>query len=356
MKNGEIVLETKGQRNSSIELLRIAAMLVIIAHHYVVNSGIISEITAENVLQLNSLFCLIFGWGGKTGINCFILITGYFMCKSDISKNKFLKLIGEIEFYNIFFYLVFLLSRYSEFSVRELIEAVVPMYSLGTGFTASYLVFFFFIPFLNLLIGAMTEKQHIKLILICIVCDVLLQTFLNVPNAFTYVGWFISLYMIASYIRIYPKAIFESKKHCGWALAVSLTVSWCSVIAGAYIYSKYNNAAYYYFVSDSNKILALITAVCAFLFFKNLNLRYSRALNKTAASTFGVLLIHANSDTMRRWLWVDMFDNVKAYHSSYLFIHAFVSVIVIYIICTLIDMVRIKLFEKAMPLLRMKVW
>lgn len=29
-----------------------------------------------------------------------------------------------------------------------------------------------------------------------------------------------------------------------------------------------------------------------------------------AASTFGVLLIHANSETMRNWLWKDTLDNV----------------------------------------------
>lgn len=89
MENKEIIPLNWGYRDSSIELLRIVTMLVIVAHHYVVNSGITSEITAENVLKFNSLFCLIFGWGGKTGINCFVLITGYFMCKSDISLKNF---------------------------------------------------------------------------------------------------------------------------------------------------------------------------------------------------------------------------------------------------------------------------
>lgn len=32
------------QRDSNLELLRIITMLVIVAHHYVVNSGLISEI------------------------------------------------------------------------------------------------------------------------------------------------------------------------------------------------------------------------------------------------------------------------------------------------------------------------
>lgn len=335
-----------GKRDSSIELFRIITMLFIIMHHYVVNSGIIAEITPENVLSFNSLFCLIFGWGGKTGINCFVFITGYFMCKSNITPKKFFKLLFEIEFYKIVFYLIFLLTGYSSFSVKAFIKALLPIYSIGTGFGSSYLIFFLFIPFLNILIQSMSEKQHIKLIAVCIITGTLLQTFLNASNAFTYVGWFMVLYFIASYVRLYPKKFFDSKKIWGIASVVSILISWCSVIVGAFAYDKFNKAIYYHFVSDSNKLLAVVTAFCAFLFFKNLNIGYNRVINKIAASAFGVLLIHANSDVMRQWLWKDVLDNVGAYHSNYLVIHAFISVIVIYAVCTLIDMIRIKFIEK----------
>ena len=57
-------------------------------------------------------------------------------------------------------------------------------------------------------------------------------------------------------------------------------------------------------------------------------------------------MIHANSDTMRQWLWRDMLNNVGAYHSNYFAVHAVCSVAIVYIACTLIDMVRIKLSEK----------
>lgn len=97
----EISVKKNTNRDSSIELFRIITMICIVAHHYVVNSGVIQEITPMNALTFNSLFSLVFGWGGKTGINCFLLITGYFMCKSNITVKKFLKLFLEIEFYNI---------------------------------------------------------------------------------------------------------------------------------------------------------------------------------------------------------------------------------------------------------------
>jgi hypothetical protein len=102
----------------------------------------------------------------------------------------------------------------------------------------------------------------------------------------------------------------------------------------------------YWMLSDSNKLLATLNSVCLFTLFKNINLKYNPIINKIAASAFGVLMIHANSDSMRSWLWGDLLNNVKAYHSSYFVIHAFLSVIGIYIVCTLIDMLRIKFLEK----------
>lgn len=69
---------------------------------------------------------------------------------------------------------------------------------------------------------------------------------------------------------------------------------------------------------------------------------FSRGL---AASAFGVLLIHANSDTMRQWLWRDTLDNVGHFEGN-IYLHAICSVVVVYTVCTLIDFVRIQFFEK----------
>lgn len=128
-------------RNSNLELFRIITMLVIVAHHYVVNSGI-EPIIWDNYPSTKSLFLLLFGCGGKTGINCFVLITGYFMCSSQITLRKFLKLLLEIEFYNILFGAVFILSGYVDVSLKFIIESLNPIKSVTYGFISCYPVFF----------------------------------------------------------------------------------------------------------------------------------------------------------------------------------------------------------------------
>ena len=95
------------QRDSNLELFRIITMLLIVAHHYVVNS-VLMEVIRGGVQQYGitakSIFYLLFGAWGKTGINCFVLITGYFMCRSQITKKKFIKLLIQIYFYKIVIY------------------------------------------------------------------------------------------------------------------------------------------------------------------------------------------------------------------------------------------------------------
>lgn len=98
---------------------------------------------------------------------------------------------------------------------------------------------------------------------------------------------------------------------------------------------------------DVTKIESLITdrTVAIVPVHVYIKIGYNKIINTIAASTFGVLLIHANSNTMRRWLWQDTFNNVGAYESGNVVIHAVVSVVLIYAVCTVIDLIRIRLVE-----------
>ena len=133
------------QRFSNIELFRIISMLLIVAHHYVVNSGI-SEVMYKDPGSLKSLYLYIFGMWGKTGINCFVFITGYFMCQSRITLRKFMKLLLWIYFYRFAIYLIFSITGYQPFSVKSLLMLFLPFRNITDGFTSCYLVFFLFIP------------------------------------------------------------------------------------------------------------------------------------------------------------------------------------------------------------------
>ena len=70
-------MSAKAVRNSNLELYRVIVMVLIVAHHYFVNSGLV-ELASTSQDSFKSIYLYLFGMWGKTGINCFVLITGYF--------------------------------------------------------------------------------------------------------------------------------------------------------------------------------------------------------------------------------------------------------------------------------------
>mgnify|MGYP006988825438 FL=1 len=217
-------------RSSNLELFRIVTMLVIVAHHYVVNSGLLPVIL-ENYPSAKSLLLLLFGWGGKTGINCFVLITGYFMCTSQITLRKGLKLLLEVEFYKVLFFAIFALSGYMELTPKLVAKSLLPVAGIKDDFVSCYLVFFLFIPFLNILIRGMSRREHQLLLLLCLGAFSVLPNLL-VKVTFNYVGWFMVIYLVGSYLRLYPPRWSLSRKKVAAGLAGSLGLSLASVLGG----------------------------------------------------------------------------------------------------------------------------
>ena len=127
------------------------------------------------------------------------------MCKSDITVRKYIKLIGERYFYSILFFLLFLLVGYSQFSAKDALKVIFPFFTVENNFMGCYLLFYLFIPFLNKLIGVMSEKEHKILIGLSLFVYTILPTFAMATVSFNYVTWFIVLYFVASYFRIYEK-------------------------------------------------------------------------------------------------------------------------------------------------------
>ena len=164
------------KRDSNIELFRIFLMLMIISHHYVVNSGI-TDLFRYDDISTNTIFLELWGWGGKCGINCFILITGYFMCKQSFSWLKFLKLVLEVEFYSIGIYLILSLGGVTSFNFIELSKSVLILpRDIGHGFTGSFIALYLLIPYINMCINQMTKRQHSVLLIILLIIFTLIPT------------------------------------------------------------------------------------------------------------------------------------------------------------------------------------
>lgn len=326
---------------------------MIVAYHYTVNSGLdeIGGPILENPMAVNSLYLAMFGAWGKVGINCFLMITGYFMCTGKITFRKFLKLLLQIYLYKTVIFSIFCLSGYKSLSLKSIIKLVMPVWGFNNNFTSCFIAFYLTIPFLAILVQNLTRRQHELLIIVALLCYTVLGSLPSFVVSFNYITWFGILFFISSYIRLHQNVLFNKRKLWGWLTLGCVLVIFASIIIMQWLFGDKGLRLGYschFFVYDSNKILAVLFAICSFLWFKNMDIKYSKIINAFGAGTFGVLLIHANSNAMRTWLWKDMVDCVGHYSLplGYLALYSVGVVIAVFVICNLIDQLRINTLEK----------
>lgn len=327
----------KKLRDSSIELYRIIVMLLIVAHHYVVNSEV-SQLMQADSINAHSVFFYIFGAWGKTGINCFVLITGYYMCTSHISLRKYLKLYFEIKFYQYVIWGVFFVVGMSSFSYKTIL-GLLPFTIIGTSFTNAFMAFYLYIPFLIILVKNLTKRQHFLLIVLSLwIYSILGQMKLV---TFNYVTWFAILFLIASFIRFYGLPQNDNRRMWGYFTVITFVLAVLSIYATTLIGKRPT----YGFVSDSNAVFALLLSVSSFMYFKNVKIEFSKTINIIGSTTFGVFLIHTRGDEMRHWLWYNVVDCGGHYAERFFWIYAILVVVSIFTVCSLIDWLRKKYIE-----------
>lgn len=84
-----------GGRNSSIELLRIVAMFMILAHHFVVHNGYDAKNLPLGPERIS--FQLVMQGGGKVGVVIFFTISAWFFLDKEQTIKSNLKRIWILE-------------------------------------------------------------------------------------------------------------------------------------------------------------------------------------------------------------------------------------------------------------------
>lgn len=341
------------KRQSNFELLRIILTLFVIGHHYVVNSGLMECFDYSHITG-NMIFLKCYSIFGKISVNAFGLITGYFMVNSSWRWKKWLKLYVEVKFYQLFFYIIFTVTGYAPFDYHDLLVTLFnTVFTFGTSYTSTFIVFYLFIPFLNIIVQNTTRRQHFVLLGLLVFVFTGISTFsyfLSVRavnnDTWNYLGWMMCLYLIGSYLAKYPSEILENKQYMMTCFFVNTFVAWASILVIDFIGRRFDFGYWFWLFNDSHKLLAITGAVFLFCWFKQLSIHNSIIINKLASTTFGVFLIHSISPEMRSLLWNDILKCVSFYDSKFLFIHALLSTFGIFIVCALIDFIRKSLIEK----------
>ncbi len=342
---------TGSPRESNLELMRIVLMLLIVAHHMVVNSGV-NLLWTSATLTPSGAFLTLWGMWGKVAINAFVMVTGWFMCRSKLTWRRYAKLLLQIYFWIIVGWVFLAVVGAQGVSLRAVAKSVVfPFRDINDDFIASFLVMYVLIPFMNRLIGVLDRDGFLRLLAALLAVNSFIPTFLASSTAFTEVGWYCTLYFLAAYLRIYEPGWSRNRLCVSCLFVGSVVLSIASVCVLMYLGQRMDLDSWiaYYLVFDSGKLLAFVCGVSCFLWFQGLEIPRSRVINAIASTTFGVLLIHAaHSEVMRTWLWKDAVDVSGHYLTMPLPSLVAWSVAVtaiVFLACSCLDMLRKRLFE-----------
>lgn len=334
-------INLKCARASNFELLRIISMMLIVMHHFSVHGGYVFN---ETVYTFNRGWVQILSGGGRLGVDIFILISGYFLSQSEYKPRKLVKLVLQVTECAIFCVLVLFITGEIQFvsigeAVQVLKKAILPIPYEQYWFATTYFILYLFSPYLNRLIKSMDKAMHLKLILSGVVIWSIFPTLLNASFDFDYVGWFIILYMIAAYLRLYPLNIRNLKRK-SMLLAAGSYLLLLGFVIGFDFISIQNPvfSDYVVRIREVNSLLTLICAVATFLAFQNLKIQ-SKVINRIAATTFGIYLLHDNP-IIRNTLWLKLLHGNVYIGSRYFALYSLAAVSVVFCGCSMLEMIR----------------
>lgn len=338
-------------RSSNIELLRIVAMFLIVLHHFSVHgtwpeSGSI-PLSSEAMIAALS-------FGGKIGVDVFVLITGYFMMTSKFRLKSLLRVILETLFYSYALVILFGFITPENMSAGRLHKALMPVVSGEYWFITNFIALMLVSPLLNALYKRIGNNGLSKAIAIGFVMLSVLPTVTTFDPLASNFLWFIFLYLLGGWVRVargrqrraeFLDPLWYAQKCGGFVLAfVSIAFCLATVAFIMFLKRKYGFGLFSptHFVGQ-NMIPALLAGVGLLVGFSKLELGSVKIINEVAKTTLGIYLIHDNP-FVRLWLW-RMFAPIAALSWGEIALWGLISAAAVFCVCSAIDYSRIRILE-----------
>jgi len=333
-------------RNSSIELLRIISMVMIMFHHFAYHGNFEWNYNEITIPHLWYNFILM---GGKVGVNIFVLISGFFLIENTerlFQPKKLLKFWGQVVFYSITTYFLSIVLQINNFDIKQIIKICFPITYPGWWFASTYFMLYLIHPFLNKLLHDLNKNVYQYLILLLVLCWSIIPTLTTQLFESNSLLWFITLYAIAGYAKIYGFNERLKSKHYFFLFLIVLVCSYLISVSFLVLGTKRNELAVHaidFFGMERFPILLM--ALFLFMTFAKLKIKYNKWINVIASATFGVYLIH-DSSYIRYYIWWNIFKINQYQESLFLIPYSILVVFIVYVLCTGIEMVRKVLLER----------
>lgn len=327
-----ICADKSRMRDSGVELLKIIAIILIVISHvvltltteyeYISYSDYLLDCTHATT-NITILLLAVMRHFGALGNWIFFVASAWFLLDSaKASGKKIMEMLLDIWVISVLILGMTLLIR-GEVSGKLFGFSLFPTLFANNWYLTCYLLFYPIHPYLNRLISAMTQKEHLKMISVLAVLYIgfnFIESRFFFPNMLLL--W-ISVYLIVAYIKRYCMELYSSTKVngilllCGVAGAVGVVV--LTDLLGLKIAALSDQLLRW--VSNFNLFLILI-AIAAFGLARNNHFKNKR-VNHIAKCAMLIYIIHENillRTYARPYLWHCIFDR---YGYAHLFLWVF---------------------------------
>lgn len=321
-------------RATNFEILRIISMLLIVTGHSITHGGF-----TEIPLTINGMMAVVLTQGARIGIDIFILLSGYFSVKKTASNRKIKKLYIQIWTYSVLVTGSMMVFGIIPVGLKTVISMVLPISTSQYWFATCYMLLILMSPCFQACMEKLSRKQLQGILIVFGILWSVIPTLLIGSPGYSNLGWLAYVYLLGAYIRVYEPPI--CKKIKVWHGIVWL-IGICILAVGTYCFgysSMFFRSNAVYLFAEMNKLPAIICAVLLFLGFKNWDRKQNLFINKVAACTFGVYLLHDNPQ-IRTFLWEKLLDNKKYIADISFPVHIVGSIVLVFTVGIIIEWIR----------------
>lgn len=333
-------MESKRQVN--IEALRTLAMFMIVVYHYIFYGlkgnpyhqyyDMTSFKDIVNYVTMEPLYII-----SGVSVNCFVMITGYFLIeKMDFRWKGALNIWIQTFFYSVLFLIVFYLGG-SELVNRESIAAsFFPVYNKSYWFVTTYMGLVVIAPFLAKMAQSLSKHQY-QLMLIILFILSFEYLYGKIYSGARSILWFSFLFLIAGYIKLYqlPSFIVNNR---GKIISLLLFIMF---VFGSLINLYHGSLFQLISTNYHGGLFFLSFSVFVYFVFAESPNKFFRVLAAVSPYTFGVYLIHSNM-FIQYYIWElvvpDYFDYPVIFYCLF-------TSMLIFGLCSIIDLMRFRFFS-----------
>lgn len=302
MKSAE--LSGKSERNSGIELLKIAAILLIILNHvvqtlcegnrYIDYKDYILNLSGATT-DIQILVLAILRYSGVFGNSIFFVCSAWFLLDSrEVNKKKWCFMLLEIWNVSVVILAVTYLLRGGNIDAGILKKSLLPTTFSANWYMTCYLVFYLIHPALNEIINRMTQKALLKTTSIMFVVYIVLPFFAQ-SGYFYYsalVQW-IAIYFTVAYMRLYLKE-FSSNWMTNVLLLLDALIGHLGIILIINLlglrFNRFSNMLLHW---KSNNLFLLLAAIALLNLMRQVNWQNS-IINHISKMSMLIYITHEN--------------------------------------------------------------